>query len=88
MASLYKHGKTSKGRNFNSKARIKILSGQISNFDPFCGVNVKPGLWTVDWTGLDWTDDHYLHELGLTFSASMDLADSQPLLYQTDIDIR
>ena len=30
------YGETSKGRNFNSKAWIKNLSGQISNFDPFC----------------------------------------------------
>ena len=22
---------------------------------PFCRVAVKPGLWTLDWTGLDWT---------------------------------
>ena len=41
-------------------------------------VIVKPGLWT----GLDWTDDHSLNEVGPTFFASMDLANS----YQTDIE--
>ena len=30
------YGETSKGRNFNSKAWIKIPKGQISAFDPFC----------------------------------------------------
>ena len=30
------YGETSKGRNFDSKAWIKIPQGQISSFDPFC----------------------------------------------------
>ena len=30
------YGETSKGRNFDSKAWIKIPEGQISSFDPFC----------------------------------------------------
>ena len=30
------YGKTSKCHNFNSKVWIKILSGQISSFGPFC----------------------------------------------------
>ena len=30
------YGKSSKCHNFNSKVWIKILSGQISSFDPFC----------------------------------------------------
>ena len=34
--TLQMHGKTSKGHNSNSKARVKNLFGQISNFDPFC----------------------------------------------------
>ena len=33
---LYKHGKTSRDHNFNSKVWVKIPLRQISSFNPFC----------------------------------------------------
>ena len=40
---------------------IKYVGGESASSDPRrAGVTVKPGLWTLDWTGLDWTEHaHY-----------------------------